>query len=85
MLDLQEAKFAPPTQADLEGQALTFYKENRPKLYRSMKKDGTLQEECAAKANLARKHADSLIRSGTYAAQAWYMAICLQICEREAD
>lgn len=74
-----------PTQEVLVLKALNFYKECKPKEYREMKKDGSLQEVCQMKAKAAKRYAESLIHQGMWNREAWNMAVRQEILESESD
>ena len=78
-------EFVPPTQAQLEAQALDFYKTCKRKAYRELKKSGELGETCRLKAEAAIDYAHNLIASGEYPGPAWSRAIRLDILESESD
>jgi hypothetical protein len=78
-------EYQPPAQAQLEAMARDFCKENKPKAYRQMKKDGDLQEVCEMKAKAAMDYAQRLIESGEFPGPAWDRAIRLEILELETD
>ena len=74
-----------PTQEVLVLKALKFFKECRPKEYREMKKDGSLESECRLQAERAQRYAEALISGGEFDRVAWNMAIRLVILESESD
>ena len=74
-----------PTQEVLVLKALKFFKECKPKEYREMKKDGSLQEVCELRAEGARRYAENLILGGMFGPAAWNMAVRLEILESESD
>ncbi len=74
-----------PTQEALEAQALDFSKKCKPKEYREMKKDGSLQEVCQLAARAAQSYAERLIKNGMWEREAWNMAIRQDILQSESD
>lgn len=81
-------EFTPPTLEDLEAQALEFFKENKPKLYKEYKKAGELdklQEICKSRAERTKELAEYLISSGTWAGQAYLQATRQIILESDTD
>ncbi len=75
----------PPTQENLGAKALDFFKTCKPKEYREMKKDGSLQEVCQLAARAAQRYAQNLIGSGMWGREAWNMAIRQEILQSESD
>jgi hypothetical protein len=84
-MTLESSHYKPPDQEMLESKALKFVRQNDPKEYRRMKKEGELEKFCQLKAEAAKSYAESLIATGEFENQAWYRAICLEILEREKD
>ena len=78
-------EWLPPTQDDLEAQALDFFKRCKPKEYREMKRDGSLQEVCQLVAEAAQRYAQNLTGSGMWEREAWNMAIRQEILQSESD
>jgi len=74
-----------PTKEGLEAQALDFFKRCKPKEYKEMEKDGSLQEVCQLRAERAKDYAESLIQSGEFDRAAWNRAVRLVILESESD
>ena len=84
-MTLESSYYKPPDQAMLESKALKFVRQNDPKEYRRMKKEGELDKYCQLKAQAAKSYAEGLIATGEFEKQAWYRAICLEILEHETD
>lgn len=78
-------EFQVPSDSQLREQALKFFKENKPKAYREMKADGSLEEVLAMRVKAARDYAQTLQNTGTWAGEAWNRAIRLEILESESD
>jgi hypothetical protein len=75
----------PPTQEELGAKALYYVRTCKPKSYKEMKKDGTLDHYCQLAAIAATNYANSLIDTGESEEQAWNRAIRLEILESETD
>ncbi len=77
--------FEAPTDQELAEKARTFYRICKPKAYREMKRDGTLEEVVRMKVDAAKSYAMSLMSPDMYPGQVWSRAIRLEILESETD
>ena len=78
--------FVPPSESSLIETAMTFMKENYPrKKFWALKKSGELEELARLKASACKDYAENLIKTGTFANQAWNMAIKQEILGSESD
>ena len=73
------------TQAELEGKAEDFMRDNHPQEFRKMTKAGELKGYLTSKANAARRQAENLILAGVWDQEAWNRAIRSAILESESD
>ena len=76
--------FVPPSQSELEAEAMYAYKVNHPNEYREMSRKDRA-ELATLKANAVRSEAEALIASGVYAGQAWARARKTSNLERDTD
>ena len=76
--------FVPPSQGELEAEAMYAYKVNHPNEYRKMSQRDRA-ELATLKANAVRHEAEALIAGGVYHGQAWARARKSSNLERDAD
>ena len=75
----------PPTFEELRQKALVFFKENKPKSYRQMKRDNELDEVLDMRARACQRYAQGLMEQGMWEGEAWNLAIRQEILESETD
>ncbi len=81
---METVAYQPPTQAELEADALKFLKGSAPKEFKKMSKE-QVREYCQTKAKEAADYARRLIETGMYEGQAWIQAQRIVILERDSD
>ena len=73
------------SQDELKDIARKYLRENEHKEYRRLARRGELDAYAEERANAARESAHNLIKTGTFALQAWSWAIRVVILKSEMD
>lgn len=83
--DAENAEYQAPSDAHLNDMAMNFFRTCKPKTYRAMRKDGSLEEVLTMRVEATKEYAQGLMRSGEWAGNAWNRAIRLELQESETD
>jgi len=73
--EIVQAPEYPPSDEVLRQKRLTYLKENKPQMYRELKKDGELEEHLARKVKFCKETAQYLMKAGIWENEAWNRAI----------